>query len=695
MSFKTNQIRNVVLAGHSGSGKTSLLDQILFNTKIIKVAESPESGKTVSDYTPEEIQKKFSMYTTLNHFFWKEMKFNLFDTPGLPGFIGDVVCGFRAAECAIMVIDAKNSVQIETTKLWRRLNKRMMPRVAFINKLDIERSDFHQVMEDLKSRFKRICVPIVIPMGEGAEFKGIINLIEMKAYSVHPAAAEDVASEIPKEFVDEANSMRETMIELAAEGDDALIEKYFNDGTLSEEEIIQGLTLGMINNRVVPVLAGSASLNNGIASLLNFICTAAPSPVDIHEVAFKDATERIEVPINNTGNMSAFAFKTKYDPFLGKLNFVKVITGVLKPEMEITNTTVSKKEKIHKLYSMQGSKLKEIDALEAGDIGVITKSQTIQANDTIIYDSDHQTDFTYHWLRLPHPVHSLAISSGSKKDEDKMLESLHRIAEEDHTFTVGYKVDTKETVVSGMGEVHLSTILKRVTDKQKIEIETKTPRVAYRETITGKAETEYVHKKQTGGHGQYAKIVMQMEATTDGSDYEFVNAIKGGSISKGYMPGIEKGFHESMTEGFLAGFPVTGIKFTILDGREHPVDSSEMAFKLAAKGGFKDAIAKAKPILLEPLMKLFVFTEENYLGDILSDISSKRGRVLSQDLLGGGITEVIAEVPQGELLKYTIDLKSLTSDTGSFEMEFSGYQPVSDKLKQQIIADYEAHKEEH
>lgn len=683
MSYCTNKIRNVVLAGHSGTGKTTLLDQILFNTDIIKKAETPESGKTVSDYTQEEIDKKFSIYSTLSHFPWQDTKINIFDTPGLPGFIGEVVEAFRAAETAIMVIDAKNGVQIETIKLWRRLNKRDMPRAVFVNKMDTDRANFSKVMEDLKAKFQKICVPIVMPIGSGADYKGIINLIEMKAYLVHESGKKDEASEIPAELLEEANAMRSTMIELAAEGDDKLIEKFFAEGMLSEEEIILGLTLGMRNKRVVPVLAGSAIANNGIASLLNFLCIAAPTPQDIHEIAFDKNLNRFEVPINQSKPLSAFVFKTKYDQFSGKLSYVKVITGTLRPEMDVKEVNSGNHEKIHKLYTAVGSQLKEVDALEAGDIGIIAKTQNIFSNETI---GDNSIEYTFHYLRLPHPVHSLAVFTESKKDEDKMNESLHRFAQEDLTFQVAYNNETKESVIYGMGEIHLSMILQKTMDKQKITIHTKTPKVSYREAITKAAEAEYTHKKQSGGHGQYAKILMKMEPTTGGENYLFENAIKGGSISKGYMPGIEKGFQEAMEQGYLAGFPVMGISFTVLDGKEHPVDSSEMAFKLAAKGAFKEAMAKASPVLMEPIMLLKVFADDSYVGDILSDISSRRGRVLGQENLGSGINEIDAEVPHSELLKYTIDLKSLTSDTGSFEMSFSHYACLTGKLAESIIA---------
>ena len=683
MSYSTSKIRNVVLTGHSGTGKTTLLDQILFNTQIIKKAETPESGKTVSDYTQEEIDKKFSIYTTLSHFPWQDTKINIFDTPGLPGFIGEVVEAFRAAETAIMVIDAKNGVQIETIKLWRRLNKRDMPRAVFVNKMDQDRADFSKVMDDLRAKFQKICVPIVMPIGSGDNYRGIINLIEMKAYFVHENGQKDEPSAIPEDLLEEANSMRATMVELAAEGDDALIEKFFAEGALSEEEIILGLTLGMRNKRVVPVLAGSAISNNGIASLLNFLCIAAPTPQDIHEIAFDKNLNRIEVPIDQTKPLSAFIFKTKYDQFSGKLSYVKVITGTLKPEMEVQEINSANHEKIHKLYTAIGNQLKEVDALEAGDIGIIAKTQNIFSNETI---GASNIDYTFHYLRLPHPVHSLAVFTESKKDEDKMNESFHRFAQEDLTFQVQYNKETKESVIYGMGEIHLSMILQKTMDKQKISISTRQPKIGYRETITKEAQAEYTHKKQSGGHGQYAKILMKMEPTPNNENYLFENAIKGGSISKGYMPGIEKGFQEAMEQGYLAGFPVMGISFTVLDGKEHPVDSSEMAFKLAAKGAFKEAMGKANPVLMEPIMSLKVFTDDNYVGDVLSDISSRRGKVIGQENLGSGINEIDAEVPHSELLKYTIDLKSLTSDTGSFEMSFSHYAPLTGKLADSVIA---------
>ena len=690
MSFDTSQIRNVVLTGHTGTGKTTLLDQILFNTDTIKKAENLKSGKTVSDYTPEEIEKQFSFYTTMSHFNWNKNKINIFDTPGSSSFVGEVIETFRATESAIVVVDGKNSVQIETIKLWRRLNDRNMPRAVFVNKMDAQRADFKHVMEDLKHKFKKICVPITMPIGEGSNYKGIVNLIEMKAYLVHDKNAKDISSEIPEDFKKDALEMRETMIELAAEGDDALIEIYFDKGTLSEQQIIKGLTLGMRNNRIVPVLAGSAVLNNGIASLLNFICTASPSPKDIHEMAITKDKQPLDIHIDSSKPFSAFCFKTKYDQFSGKLSYVKVITGKLTPETEIMNFSSNKKEKLHKIFNIQGPTLHETTELKAGDIGVITKIDSLQTNNTIC---DPSLKYNFHTLKLPQPIHSLAIWADNKKDDDKMNVALHKVAEEDRTFILRFNGETYESVVSGMGELHLNIILNKVREKQKIVINTKAPKIAYRETITRSSQAEYTHKKQSGGHGQFGKIVMTMEPAQDGVKYEFKNSVKGGSISKGYMPGIEKGFQEGMKQGFLAGFPIVNVKFTITDGKEHPVDSSEMSFKLAAKGALKEAMSKAGASLLEPIMMLKVFADDKYMGDILSDISSKRGKIIGQESLGGDISEIDAEIPQAELLSYAIDLKSMTSGTGSFEMHFIHYSVISGKLAKKIIIENKKEEE--
>jgi elongation factor G len=681
MSLTSADIRNISIVGHNGTGKTTLLEHMLFYSGKIAKPESVESGKTVSDYSDEEISRQISVHATLSCFDWNDKSFNVLDTPGTADFVGEVVSSFRATESSLVVLDGRAGVQIETIKLWRRLNERNMPRIVFINKMDVDRADFDASFSDLTNKFKKTCVPVTIPIGSGDSYRGVVNLIENKAYLVPAEGELDAPSEIPDDVKDMVEEYRMTLIETAAEGDDDLMEKYFEEGTLTPDEIRTGLLEGLSDNRIAPVICGSAEKNNGIVSLLNFLAFAAPSPQGREEkIVTEDGTA--PVTIDASAPPSLFSFKTTIDQFSGKLSFIKIITGSINGETELIHPTSGKKERLGKMYKAVGKKLIDVKELIAGDIGIIAKTENLQTNETLC-SADKPCEFAH--LALPHPIYALTISAGDKKSEDKMNTALHRVTEEDLTFQVNFNQETKENVISGMGELHLNMILDRIKEKQKIEIHTGIPKVAYRETITKPASAEYTHKKQSGGHGQYGRVVFNIKPLERGQFYSFENLIKGGSVSKGYMPGIEKGIHEAMEEGFLAGYPLVDIGVEIIDGKEHPVDSSEMAFKLAAKGALKTAVEKAAPVLLEPIMKLQVFIEEKYLGDILSDLSSKRGRVHGQEDMGGGILVVEAEVPQSEMLKYAIDLKSLTSGTGSFELEFDHYAVLSGKNADDVI----------
>nr|WP_321299525.1 elongation factor G [uncultured Sphaerochaeta sp.] len=692
MSVVSTDLRNVAVIGHNETGKTTLVEQMLFYANVISRAETVASGKTTSDFTEEEINHKISIHASLASLNWEGKTLNFIDTPGTAGFIGETICGFRSCETALMVVDGRDGAQIETIKLWRYLDERNKPRAVFINKMDRDRADYTRVLDNLKETFKTAFVPVAIPIGNGKDFTGVVNLIENKAYFLDKNGKETVG-EIPSDLADFVEQYRNDLIENAAEGADDLIEKYFEAGTLDSDEIRRGLREGMNDNRVVPVFCGAGEQGSGITSLLNFIRNNFPKPIGKLDWAVGADGSAVEFPITAEGSAAAVVFKTTIDQFSGKLSFLKVLRGTIKGDTELYNPELSRKERPGKVYRLVGKKLIDTDALVAGDIGVIAKSNIATTNATLIEGSELKLHFKP--LAFPQPIYSLAISSDDKKSEVKMNEALHKVTEEDLTFRIKFNEETKENVVAGMGELHLNMILDKIKEKQKINIHTKLPRVAYRETISKKSGiAEYSHKKQSGGHGQYARVLIEIEPLERGSYYSFTNAIKGGSVSKGYIPGIEKGLHEQMEEGFLAGYPMMDIGITLIDGKEHPVDSSEMAFKLAAKGAMRMALEKAGTVLLEPIMKLSVYIENSYLGDILSDLSGKRGRVLGQDDMGH-LQLVKAQVPQAELLNYAIDLKSMTSGTGSFEMEFDHYEPLSGKLADEVIKAYkESLKEE-
>ncbi len=691
MSYTTETIRNIAIIGHGGTGKTTLLEHILFQGGMISKPETVDSGKTVSDYGEDEIARKISVRSSLTHVNTNDCKINLIDAPGAGDFVGEAILAIRATETAMLVIDGKSGVQIETVKLWRILERHQKPRMVFVTRLDEDRASFASALSDVKEKFKAIPVPVTIPMGEGTAFKGVIDVLNRKAYP-RPASHDqkEEATEVPPEFSEAVEAARAQLFEAAAEGTDELMEKYLLEGELTQEETLQGLQKALAMGKIVPAFAGSGIANSGTAAFISFAVQSVPSPLlRTPEKALDPEGNEIEVSIDPSKQASGFVFKTQIDQFSGRLCYVKVMTGTFQPDMDMVITREAHKERIGKLYTLQGKKLEEVPFLPAGDIGILAKLASLKTNDTI---SQLDQLISYIPLRLPSPVHMLAISAVNKKEEDKLSELLYKAAEEDLTFRVNYNAETKEMVIAGMGEQQINMILDKIKAQAKIAAETRVPRVAYRETITKKAGAEYTHKKQTGGHGQYGRVVFEIEPLERGKGYEFENRIFGGAVSKGFMPGIEKGIHQAMEAGVLAGYPVVDVKTAIVDGKEHPVDSSEMAFKLAARGAFREAMKQANPVLLEPIMNLSVFVEEKYLGDVMSDLSGRRGKISGQNPIGGGIVQIDAQVPQAELLRYAIDLRSMTSGTGSFEIEFSHYAPISGKIAEDVIKAAQAFK---
>ena len=673
MSVPTDRIRNVALIGHSGTGKTTLMEQILVHGGVVSKFDP---GKSVSDCTEEEIAREISIYSAFAHVDWDGCKVNVVDAPGSGDFIGEVVTALGAAECAVVVVGADTGVQIETAKRWRRLERDGTPRMVFVNGMDKEHADFDSVLEDLGRTLGGVFAPLTVPIGAGDSFEGVVDVIGRRALLRSRGDAP-----VPDGMADAVEERRQALMEGAAEGDDALMEKYLEDEALSDEEILRGLTAAVAAGQVFPVLAGSALHDAGVRPLLDAIVRTAPSPAGA-TVRADGTGEVTERSIDPSGPTSALVLKTSVDQYAGRLSFVKVITGGLRSDADLICARTGAKIRLTKLSTRQGEKLEDVQELAAGDIGVLNKLADVATSDTL--HEPHEA-VAYAPLDFPQPVHALALRTASKQDEDKLSEIIGRTADADPTFRVRYDGETRETVVAAIGELHLAVVLGRIRDSHKIEVETELPRVAYRETINKPAAAEYQHKKQTGGHGQYAKVSLEIKPLPRGEQFRFENGVVGGAISRGYIPGVEKGVLEAMQTGVLAGYPVVDVEARVVDGREHSVDSSELAFKLAAREAAKAALAQARPVLLEPVVDLVVLSEDRYLGDILSDLSSRRGRVLGQEPIGT-LQEIRAQVPQAEMLRYSIDLKSMTSGTASFEMTLSHYSPISGKVADDVIA---------
>jgi len=603
--------------------------------------------------------------------------------------MGEVIAAFRSAETGLMVLDAKSGVQIETIKYWRDLDRRNKPRLVFVNKMDEDRADFNHSMQDVKTQFKADVFAVTFPIGKGAELTGIVDVLHGIAYHIDSDGKEKEIP-IPEAAKKQYEEMREVLAGAAAEGDEDLLVKFIDEGELSSDEIAKGLTLAMKNNRIVPIFAGAAQQGLGLTALLRFTTEILPSPAGCLERAVQGEEEHT-VKIDPKPAFSGFIVKTANDQFSGRLSYIKVITGTLVSDAEVYNINEQKKERIGKLYRAAGKKLSEVKELAAGDVGVAVKLAAAKTNDTLAASQDCPPFIK---LRNPDPIYSLAVAAVDKKNDDKLGEQLLRACEEDMTLSFVYNAETKQNVFSGMGDLHTSIVLDRIKKQTKIEVQTSIPRIAYRETIRQKAQAEYTHKKQSGGHGQFGRVVLAIEPLERGAQYSFTNAVFGGAISKGYIPGVEKGVKEAMENGVMAGYPVVDVGTTVLDGKEHPVDSSEMAFKIAARNAFKNAMRNAGPILLEPIMNLTVYVETAYLGDIMSDLSSRRGRILGQSQLANGIEEIRAQVPHKELLRYAIDLRSMTSGTGSFEMSFDHYDPISGKIADEVVTAAKAFIEE-
>lgn len=680
--YKTENLRNVGLIGHGSAGKTSIAEAMLFNTGVLDRFGKVDDGNTTTDFDPEEIKRRISISAAVAPCDWKDVRINLIDTPGYFDFVGELVASLKVCDGAVIAVDSVSGVEVGTEKAWDLVEEREIPCMFFINKMDRENANFSKVEAQLREVFGNKLVPIEIPIGSESSFKGVIDLIEMKAKIVE--GNKTVEGDIPSGYEDQIEEFRNIIIEAAAQSDEELMEKYFSGEELTKDEIVKGLRLGVISGDVVPILCGSAVKNIGIVTAMNAIEKFFPSPADVEEYELKNlkSGEMENRKYDVSSPFSAHVFKTVADPFVGKISMFRVMSGSINSDTEIYNTNKEKKERLSALFLLRGKKQLPMTKLIAGDIGAVAKLQFTTTGDTLC---DIANPVMFDEIKFPEPNIAMAIEPKSKGDEDKIGSGLQRLMEEDPTLKVEKNVETRQTLISGIGEQHLEVVTKKLANKFGVDVVLKDPKVPYRETIKKSAKAEGKHKKQSGGHGQYGHVWVEFEPTTDGStDFEFVDKIVGGVVPRQYIPAVEKGLRECMEEGVLAGYPAVNVRCTLYDGSFHPVDSAEMPFKIAASLAYKKGMADANPVLLEPIYYVEVSVPDQYMGDIIGDLNKKRGRVLGMEPVGK-LQKVSAEVPLSEMFKYATDLRSMTQARGSFTMKFVRYEEVPAQIAQKVI----------
>ncbi len=678
--FALENIRNVSLLSHSGAVKNSLSESILFNAKAITRLGKVDEGNTTSDYDPDEIQRKISINLTVLPYAWQGVKVNLLDTPGYSDFVGEVKSALRVSEGAVILIGATSGIEVGTEQVWQYCEEAGIPRLVFINKMDRENADFFKVADEVQKKFGVKCVPIQTPVGAHTTFQGVVDLLKMKAFTGNPANEE----EIPAAVKAQADTYRAKLVEAVARADDKLIEKYIGDEPISQEELETALKTAVAAGKVIPIYTGSALENVGITLFMDAVRSYLPSPRGRAVELIMDAkgtTQKIEP--SPADSLAALVFKTSADPYVGKLTYFRVYTGTFTSNSQVWNSSRGELERVGQLYTVRGKNQEITQQVTAGDIGVVAKLTTTGTGDTL---ATREKPVKLAPIIFPSPVYSGAVTPTTKADLDKLGSSLARLAEEDPTIKVRRELDTAETVLSGLGETQLEVVVGKMQRKFGVGVNLNVPRVPYKETVNSSAKGEFKHKKQTGGHGQYGHVLLEVEPLPRGSGIEFVDAIVGGTIPRNYIPAVEKGVKEAVHEGVIASFPVVDVRARVYDGSFHPVDSSEICFKIAGAGALRRATESANPVLLEPIVKLKVTIPDSYTGDIMSDLNNKRGRVLGM-MPEGGYNTIEAEVPLAEVLRYAIDLKSITQGRGRYTYEFSHYEEVPSFVAQKIIAE--------
>ena len=673
--YPSENIRNIGIVAHQGAGKTSLTEAMIFSTGANSRMGKIEDGNTVADYHPEELKRKSTVNTSLVACEWRDHKINVLDVPGFSDFFGEVSSTIRVADCLVMMVDAVAGVEVSTEIIWELADERSLPIIGFINKLDRENSDFVKALDSMKEKLTRQVVPVQLPIGKEAGFDGIVDLIAQKAYKYANGKATEI--DIPADMMDDVAHYREMMIEAAAEGDDDITMKYLDGEELTDDEIMLGLKEGVKAGKVVPVACGCATKNIGTDLLFNLIIDYAPSPL-----ATIDPAEANNPP-------AALIFKTLADPYVGRISMFKVFSGKIKGDSTMFNANKKVDEKVAQVSTMQGKTAIALPEVNLGDIATVSKLTSTVTGDTL---TTKDSGIVLEGIDFPEPTLTIAIVPRTKADEDKLGNAINRMLEEDPTLRYEKNAETKQTLITGVGEAHLNIIISRLASKFGVEVDPVETKVPYRESIRGSAQNvEGKHKKQSGGHGQYGHVKINIAYDPD-NEFVFEEQIFGGSVPKQYIPAVEKGMRESMAEGVLAGFPASNIHITLIDGSYHEVDSSEMAFKIAANLAFKKACEQAKPILLEPVMDVDILVPDQYMGDIMGDMNTKRGRIMGMEKQGNRQL-IHAKAPLSEMYRYSIDLKSITQGRGKFTMKFARYEEVPANIAEKVIAAAKAEKE--
>jgi len=685
--FEPSYIRNIGTFGHGGEGKTSLVEAILFDTGENNRLGRVDDGSSIMDFEQEEINRKISISASLAHFEWNKYQFYVIDTPGYANFIAEAKASMRVVDGAIIVVGGNSEVKVQTEAVWGYANEFQVPRILYVGKMDMERADFLKVVEEVRKAFpSQPAVPVQLPIGSNGSFKGVVDLIQRKAYLYRgDGTGQFEVKDVPPEMEEEVNSHREKLIEMAVEMDDQLMEKYLESGEVSTEEVIQCLRKGTLDRKLVPAVCGSSLQNIGLQPLLDLMPLCFPSPLERGPAQGKNVKTgepEAREPKENAP-FSAFIFKTIADPFAGKLNLFRVYSGSINADSTVYNSKKEVKERIGQIFLLEGKKQKPVGFASVGDIVAVAKLKETTTGDTF---SDEKKPILFEETKLPLPVISYAITPKTKGDEEKITSSLARLHEEDPTMMASRDEQTGEILLSGVGQTHVEVIVEKLRRKFGVEVNLSTPKVPYKETIRGtRTGVIYRHKKQTGGRGQFAEVHFDISPLPRGEGFEFENALVGMNVPRNFVPAVEKGIHEALQSGVVAGYPVVDVKVRFYDGKSHEVDSSEMAFKIAAIMCFKKGVQEANPVLLEPIMKVEVTAPDENIGDVIGDLNSRRGRVLRVDSRGN-YQVIQANVPMSEMLKYAPDLNSKTGGRGTFTMEFSHYEEVPAQLSEKVIA---------